>query len=127
VWLNNPRRPREASGTSGQKVIPHGTLNCSILDGWWAEASNGKNGFNIGDAREAEDPMEQDRLDGTALYHVLLTELVPEFFDRDGKGVPRRWVARMRNSMMTNLPRYNTDRMVLDYARQFYTPMARVA
>ena len=127
VWLNNPRRPREASGTSGQKVIAHGTLNCSILDGWWAEASNGQNGFNIGAVAEAEDPLEQDRIDANALYQVLLTELIPEFFERDDKEIPRKWVARMRNSMMTNLPRYNTDRMVLDYVHQFYAPMARQA
>lgn len=127
VWLNNPRRPREASGTSGQKVVAHGTLNCSILDGWWAEASNGENGFNIGDAREASDPIEQDSLDAAALYQVLLNQVIPEFFDRDDKGIPRRWVARMRTSMMTNLPRFNTNRMVLDYARQFYAPMARTA
>jgi len=124
VWLNNPRRPREASGTSGQKVIAHGTLNCSILDGWWAEATNGQNGFDIGDAREVQDPIEQDRVDSHALYSVLLGKLIPEFFDRDERGIPRKWVARMRNSMKTNLPRYNTDRMVLDYVKQFYAPMA---
>lgn len=120
VWLNNPRRPREASGTSGQKVLAHGALNCSILDGWWAEASDGKNGFNIGDDREITDPIEQDAADAGALYRALLGEVIPEFFDRDANGVPHKWVARMRHSMKTNLPRYNTDRMVLDYVKQFY-------
>ncbi|MEW5852847.1 MAG: alpha-glucan family phosphorylase [Myxococcota bacterium] len=125
VWLNNPRRPREASGTSGQKVVAHGTLNCSILDGWWAEATDGTNGFNIGDSREVQDPIEQDRLDAGALYHTLITQVIPEFFDRDEKGIPRKWVARMRSSMKTNLPRYNTDRMVLDYVKQFYLPLSQ--
>jgi glycogen phosphorylase len=124
VWLNNPRRPQEASGTSGQKVLLNGGLNCSILDGWWAEAYDGMNGFAIGDGTVSTNQEEQDRRDGEALYHVLENEVVPLYYDQDEFGVPHGWVARIKRAIKTLGWRFNTDRMVQDYARECYLPSA---
>jgi starch phosphorylase len=124
VWLNNPRRPQEASGTSGQKVLLNGGLNFSILDGWWAEAYDGLNGFAIGDGTTHVSVEEQDRRDAASLYHTLENEVIPLYYDRDEHGVPRGWVARMKRAIQTLGWRFNTDRMVTDYTRECYLPAA---
>jgi starch phosphorylase len=124
VWLNNPRRPLEASGTSGQKVVLNGGLNCSILDGWWAEAYNGVNGFAIGNGRSHEDDELTDRRDAKALYETLEQQVIPMFYDRDDDGVPRRWIQRMMNSISTLAWRFSSHRMVVDYTLQGYLPSA---
>ena len=120
VWLNNPRRPLEASGTSGQKAGCHGCLNLSILDGWWREGYDGTNGFGIGDDSHPANVEEQDRRDSENLFRTLTTQVIPEFFDRDETGIPRRWLQRVRRAMATLVPQYNTWRMVQDYAQKYY-------
>ncbi|HEY3592642.1 MAG TPA: alpha-glucan family phosphorylase [Polyangiaceae bacterium] len=124
VWLNNPRRPQEASGTSGQKVLLNGGLNCSVLDGWWAEAYDGLNGFAIGDGTVHVLVDEQDKRDAESLYQVLENEVVPLYYDRDEQGVPRGWIHRMKRAIQTLGWRFNTDRMVMDYTRECYLPAA---
>lgn len=124
VWLNNPRRPLEASGTSGQKVVLNGGLNCSILDGWWAEAYDGKNGFAIGTGRTHANQDIQDARDGEDLYRVLTEQVIPVFYDRDRDDLPQEWIARMKRAIRTLGWRFNADRMVMDYARQSYVPAA---
>jgi starch phosphorylase len=120
VWLNTPRRPLEASGTSGQKIICNGGLNLSILDGWWREAYDGTNGFAIGEDNQPNSVIEQDRLDNVNLCKVLKEEVVPCFYDRDSRGIPRKWIAKIRRSMATMLPKFTTWRMVQDYVNQYY-------
>jgi alpha-glucan phosphorylase-like protein len=120
VWLNNPRRPLEASGTSGMKVLIHGGLNLSIMDGWWREGYDGKNGWAIGDDRSTNDLDTQDERDFESLLQTLSTSVIPEFFDRDAHGVPRAWLKRIRRSMMTLVPQFSTDRMVGEYVRKYY-------
>ena len=120
VWLNTPRRPLEACGTSGQKVGCHGGLNLSILDGWWREGYDGANGFAIGPDSHPESIEEQDRRDGENLFSVLSEQVIPEFWERDGRGVPRQWIARMRRAMATLVPRFNTWRMVQEYTAKYY-------
>jgi len=122
VWLNNPRRPLEASGTSGQKVVLNGGLNLSILDGWWAEAYDGLNGFAIGTGRTHSDLSIHDRRDGDDLYRVLRDEVVPLYYQRDRDGLPRGWIKRMKRTIRTLGWRFNADRMVMDYTRQCYIP-----
>jgi len=122
VWLNNPRRPQEASGTSGMKPPLHGGINCSILDGWWPEAYNRKNGWEIGDGREFSDPKKQDRHDASSIYELLENQIVPEFYDRNRAGIPLRWIKRMRESMKTVCPQFNTHRMVREYFENYYLP-----
>ncbi|MFM7108572.1 MAG: alpha-glucan family phosphorylase [Planctomycetaceae bacterium] len=124
VWLNNPRRPLEASGTSGQKVVLNGGLNCSILDGWWAEAFDGRNGFAVGRGETHFDAEITDRRDGEALYRVLADEVIPLFYERDGDGLPRKWIRMMMNSIATLAWRFSAHRMVMDYARACYVPAA---
>ena len=125
VWLNNPRRPLEASGTSGQKVVLNGGLNCSILDGWWAEAYDGQNGFSIGNGRSHVDDGIQDDRDAKSLTRVLLEQVIPLFFDRDDEdGLPEEWIARMKRSVRTLGWRFNADRMVMDYVQNAYIPAA---
>src|SRR5690606_16681303 len=116
VWLNNPRRPMEASGTSGQKVSAHGGLNLSILDGWWPEGFNGRNGWAIGHDASAEirDAHHQDAEDAQFLYDTLRHQVIPEFYDRDADGLPRRWIARVRNAMQTLPYAFSAERMVVD-------------
>ncbi|MCP4245867.1 MAG: glycosyltransferase family 1 protein [bacterium] len=126
VWLNNPIRPLEASGTSGQKVLLNGGLNCSILDGWWAEAFDGNNGFCIGYGGGHPDPEEQTHRDADNLYQVIEDEVVPLFYDRDPQGIPRRWLERVKWAIMSLGWRFNADRMVLDYLRECYLPAAGV-
>ncbi len=120
VWLNNPRRPLEASGTSGMKILVHGGLNCSILDGWWREAYDGTNGFAIGEDSNVDNPDDQDRIDMENLYHVLKDQLIPEFYDRDEYGIPRKWIQHIRRSMITLIPQFNTDRQVAEYVEKYY-------
>jgi len=124
VWLNNPRRPLEASGTSGQKVTPHGGLNLSVLDGWWPEGYNGDNGWAIGPQPTGdygtEDPDVQDRGDALSLYEQLEDSVIPAFYDRNGDGLPTEWIARMREAMTTLLGPFTAKRMVIDYVNQMY-------
>jgi glycogen phosphorylase len=120
VWLNNPRRPLEASGTSGQKIICNGGLNLSILDGWWREAYDGTNGFAIGEDSQPDSVEEQDRLDNANLCRVLSEEVIPCFYDRDERGIPRKWIAKIRRSMGTMLPKFTTWRMVQEYVLKYY-------
>jgi starch phosphorylase len=120
VWLNNPRRPLEASGTSGQKVICNGGLNLSILDGWWREAYDGTNGFAIGEDSQPSSVENQDKLDNANLLRVLAEEVVPCFYDRDERGIPRKWIAKIRRSMATMLPKFTTWRMVQEYILKYY-------
>ena len=125
VWLNNPRRPLEASGTSGQKVVLNGGLNCSILDGWWAEAFDGQNGFAIGGGRSHVNQEVQDDRDAQALTQVLMEQVIPLFYDRDeDDGLPNAWIARMKRSVRTLGWRFNADRMVMDYVQKAYIPAA---
>ena len=120
VWLNNPRRPLEASGTSGQKAGCHGGLNCSILDGWWREGYDGTNGFAIGTDTHPDSIEEQDRSDSENLYKVLTAQVIPCFFERDENGIPRRWIKMIRRAMVTLVPQFNTWRMVQEYAKKYY-------
>jgi starch phosphorylase len=124
VWLNNPRRPLEASGTSGQKAVLNGGLNMSVLDGWWAEAYDGVNGFAIGNGRTHVSDEVMDRRDAESMYSVLEEELVPMFYDRDGDGLPQRWIKTMMNSIATLAWRFSAHRMVMDYTRASYVPAA---
>ena len=122
VWLNTPRRPREACGTSGMKAVFNGVLNLSVLDGWWAEAFHPGVGWAIGTDEESGDGEEQDRLDAGALYEVLEQEVVPLFYTRGADNVPRGWIAMMKNAMQELCPRFNTNRMVHDYLTKAYVP-----
>ena len=120
IWLNNPRRPLEASGTSGQKVGCHGGLNLSIMDGWWREAYNGENGFAIGDDSHPDNIEEQDRRDSENLFRSLTEDVIPCFYERDAKGIPRRWITMIRNSMSSLVLKFSTWRMVQDYTNKYY-------
>ena len=124
VWLNNPRRPLEASGTSGQKVVLNGGLNLSVLDGWWAEAYDGLNGFAIGTGRTHSDMDVHDSRDRDDLYRVLRDELIPLYYQRDKDGLPRGWIKRMKRTIRTLGWRFNADRMVMDYTLKCYIPAA---
>ncbi len=124
VWLNNPRRPQEASGTSGQKVLLNGGLNLSVLDGWWAEAYDGTNGFAIGDGETHTSTDVHDRRDAGELRRSLVEQVIPLYYERDRDGVPRAWTARMKRAIRTLGWRFNADRMVMDYARLCYVPAA---
>ena len=124
VWLNNPRRPLEASGTSGQKVVLNGGLNLSILDGWWAEAFDGENGFAIGNGTHHAVDTISDQRDAESLYQVLEKEVAPMFYHRDIDGLPREWIRRMVHSIHTLAWRFSSDRMLMDYAQHVYLPAA---
>ncbi|MFZ5481798.1 MAG: alpha-glucan family phosphorylase [Myxococcota bacterium] len=120
VWLNNPRRPREASGTSGMKVPLNLGVNLSVLDGWWPEIYDGTNGWAIGEAREYATVEEQDAADAESLYTLLEREVVPSFYERGDDGLPAAWITRMRRSLLTCHRQFHTDRMVGEYARKYY-------
>ncbi len=120
VWLNNPRRPREASGTSGMKAAMNGLPNLSVLDGWWDEADYIRTGWPIGHGEDYDDPDYQDDVEANALYDTLEKEVVPLFYDRDKDEIPRGWVAKMKEAIYLNTPQFNTARMVKDYANLGY-------
>ncbi len=124
VWANNPRRPLEACGTSGQKVVLNGGLNLSILDGWWAEAYDGQNGFAIGGGETHTDIATHDSRDGDALLRVLRDEVIPLYYERDRDGLPRGWIVRMKRAIRTLGWRFSADRMVMDYVMNAYIPAA---
>jgi glycogen phosphorylase len=124
VWLNNPRRPLEASGTSGQKVVLNGGLNLSVLDGWWAEAYDGMNGFSIGTGRTHSNLSVHDARDGEDLMRTLREEVIPLYYQRDRDGLPRGWIKRMKRTIRTLGWRFNADRMVMDYTLKCYVPAA---
>lgn len=120
VWMNVPRRPQEASGTSGMKAAINGGLNFSVLDGWWLEGYDGDNGFAIGGLGELTDD-EADASDAESMYRTLEEEIVPRFYERDDNGVPRRWLAMMKRSIQTLVPLFSSDRMVAEYAERIYS------
>lgn len=122
VWMNVPRRPLEASGTSGQKAAMNGGLNLSILDGWWIEGDNGENGFSLGALRDEPDSgeAENDADDAEALYEALETKVIPAFYEIGENGLPERWIAKMRNALQTLTPQFSSDRMLKDYLEKIY-------
>jgi starch phosphorylase len=124
VWLNNPRRPLEASGTSGEKVVLNGGLNLSILDGWWAEAYDGSNGFAIGTGETHTSVERHDEYDRSSLMNTLESEVIPLFYKRDQDGMPRAWIARMKRGIRTMGWLFSADRMVKDYVLKSYIPAA---
>jgi len=124
VWLNTPRRPQEASGTSGQKCPINGGINVSIPDGWWAEGYRRDNGWAIGNGADSPNPEVQDREDADRLYAILEAEVVPRFFDRDAEALPRAWIATMKASIESVVPRFSAHRMVRDYVETMYLPAA---
>jgi starch phosphorylase len=120
VWLNTPRRPMEACGTSGMKGIIHGSLHLSTMDGWWREAFNGDNGWKIGEDTTASNEQIQDDVDAASLRSRLENEVIPLFYDRGRDGVPHHWLKRVRQAMASLIPLYNTDRMVVEYTTKYY-------
>ncbi len=120
VWLNTPTRPKEASGTSGMKVVPNGCLNISVLDGWWDEAYNGNNGWTIGHGEEYDDWDYQNSVESESLYNILENEIIPMYYNRGADGIPREWISRIKESMKTICPIFNTNRMVREYTEKFY-------
>jgi starch phosphorylase len=123
VWLNTPRRPNEASGTSGEKAALNGVLNCSVYDGWWREGYNGSNGWAIGKDMDYTDPELQDREDAESLYDLLENEIVPLYYqDRNMDGLPEKWILRMKESIRTLAPQFGTRRMVKEYVEKLYLP-----
>jgi len=124
VWINTPRRPWEACGTSGMKVLVNGGLNLSELDGWWAEACSDETGWSIGDRREHGAESAWDAVEAEQLYQCLENEIIPPFYTRDAQGIPREWLKRIRNSMMKLAPRFSSNRMVQEYVKQLYHPAA---
>ena len=126
VWLNNPRRPREASGTSGEKASVNGVVNFSILDGWWAEGYNGKNGWAIGTNAEYESYEAQDKADSASIYHILENKIIPAYYNQDKKGISKEWMSYMKNSIMSTGGKYSTSRMVVDYVNNLYMPLCNL-
>jgi starch phosphorylase len=119
--MNVPRRPMEASGTSGMKAAMNGILNFSILDGWWIEGFNGNNGFAIGNEHDEENDQANDAADATSLYETLENKIIPTFYNKDEFGRPSDWIAMMRNAIATLTPQFSSDRMLNDYLSDIYT------
>ena len=126
VWLNNPRRPMEASGTSGQKASVNGVINFSVLDGWWAEGYTQNNGWTIGGNQEYESYEAQDQADSQSLYRTLEEKIIPTFYDRDKNGMPTKWIQMMKNSIITTGGKYSTSRMLVDYTKDYYMPLCKL-
>ena len=122
VWLNNPIRPHEASGTSGEKASLNGLPNCSILDGWWAEGYNGSNGWAIGEEREYHDQEAQAEADSLSLYRILEEEIIPTYFNREADGTPCHWTKTMKEAIRTCAPQFSMRRMVKEYSNRYYMP-----
>ena len=127
VWLNNPRKPQEASGTSGMKPTLHGGLNLSIVDGWWPEGFDGRNGWAIGKGKDHDGSRAHDRRDASELYRILERQAVPLYYDRTARGLPKKWIARMKRSLMTIPARFNSHRQVKEYWAKYYLPALRRA
>ena len=126
VWLNTPRRPMEASGTSGQKAAVNGVVNFSISDGWWAEGYNQKNGWVIGSSTEYGSYEEQDMADSESLYSVLENRIIPAYYEKDEQGISEKWMSYMKNSIMSSGGEYSTSRMIMDYTSKFYMPLSEL-
>jgi glycogen phosphorylase len=127
VWMNTPRRPHEASGTSGMKAPVNGVINFSIADGWWCEVQNPEAGWTIGNSQQFDNPDEQDHKDSESLYEILEEKIVPLYYERDADGLPSEWIKMMKASMATVTPRFSAARMVRDYVEQAYLPAAKRA
>ena len=126
VWLNNPRRPMEASGTSGQKASVNGVINFSVLDGWWAEGYTQDNGWTIGTNAEYDSYEAQDMADSQSMYHTLEEKIIPTYYNRDRSGISKRWMELMKNSIITTGGKYSTARMLVDYTNQLYIPLCNL-
>jgi len=125
IWMNNPRRPLEASGTSGQKACINGVLNFSVMDGWWCEGYNGQNGWVIGDDTPYDNEQHQDDADSKSLYEALERDIIPLYYNRDERGIPTRWIKRMKESIKSLTPVYGTHRMLMEYTDKMYLPCIR--
>ena len=126
VWLNNPRRPMEASGTSGEKASVNGVVNFSVLDGWWAEGYDGTNGWAIGTENDYENEEEQDKADSNSIYHTLENQIIPTYYNQDRNGISRDWIKLMKNSIRTTGGKYSMARQVVDYVDKFYIPLSNL-
>ena len=126
VWLNNPRRPMEASGTSGQKASVNGVINFSVLDGWWAEGYTQNNGWTIGTNAEYDSYEAQDMADSQSMYHTLEEKIIPTYYDRDKNGISKKWLELMKNSIITTGGKYSTARMLVDYTNELYMPLCNL-
>ena len=126
VWLNNPRRPMEASGTSGEKASVNGVINFSVLDGWWCEGYTGTNGWTIGTNAQYDSYEEQDKADSNSLYHTLENKIIPAYYNQDKDGISKEWLTYMKNSIKTTGGKYSTARMVSDYVNDLYMPLCNL-